>query len=30
VKRRNGGRESVEHVRYEMITWFDKHVKNAK
>jgi dipeptidyl aminopeptidase/acylaminoacyl peptidase len=23
------GRESIEHVLYEMITWFDKHVKNA-
>jgi dipeptidyl aminopeptidase/acylaminoacyl peptidase len=23
------GRESIEHVLYEMITWFDKYVKNA-
>lgn len=23
-------RESIEHVLYEMITWFDKYVKNAK
>jgi dipeptidyl aminopeptidase/acylaminoacyl peptidase len=23
------GRESIEHVLYEMIGWFDKHVKNA-
>jgi dipeptidyl aminopeptidase/acylaminoacyl peptidase len=23
------GRESVEHVLYEMISWFDKYVKNA-
>jgi hypothetical protein len=23
-------RESVEHVLYELLTWFDKHVKNAK
>lgn len=23
------GRETIEHVLYEMITWFDKHVKNA-
>ncbi len=23
-------RESIEHTLYEMITWFDKHVKNAK
>jgi dipeptidyl aminopeptidase/acylaminoacyl peptidase len=23
------GRESVEHTLYEMISWFDKHVKNA-
>jgi dipeptidyl aminopeptidase/acylaminoacyl peptidase len=23
------GRESIEHVLYEMITWFDHHVKNA-
>lgn len=23
------GRESIEHVLYEMISWFDKHVKNA-
>jgi dipeptidyl aminopeptidase/acylaminoacyl peptidase len=22
-------RESVEHTLYEMIAWFDKHVKNA-
>jgi dipeptidyl aminopeptidase/acylaminoacyl peptidase len=22
-------RESTEHVLYEMITWFDKYVKNA-
>jgi dipeptidyl aminopeptidase/acylaminoacyl peptidase len=22
-------RESVEHTLYEMITWFDKYVKNA-
>ncbi|MDQ3756105.1 MAG: hypothetical protein M3371_15405, partial [Acidobacteriota bacterium] len=22
-------RESVEHTIYEMLTWFDKHVKNA-
>jgi hypothetical protein len=22
------GRESIEHVLYEMITWFDKYVKN--
>lgn len=24
------GRESVEHTLYEMISWFDKYVKNAK
>ncbi len=24
------GRESIEHVLYEMITWFDKYVKNAE
>jgi dipeptidyl aminopeptidase/acylaminoacyl peptidase len=24
------GRESIEHVLYEMISWFDKYVKNAK
>ena len=24
------GRESIEHVLYEMITWFDKYVKNAR
>ena len=24
------GRESVEHVLYEMISWFDKYVKNAQ
>jgi len=24
------GRESVEHTLWEMITWFDRHVKNAK
>ena len=24
------GRESVEHVHWEMVTWFDKWVKNAK
>lgn len=24
------GRESTEHVLYEMISWFDKYVKNAK
>jgi dipeptidyl aminopeptidase/acylaminoacyl peptidase len=23
------GRESIEHVLYEMISWFDRHVKNA-
>ena len=23
------GRESIEHVLYEMISWFDKYVKNA-
>jgi dipeptidyl aminopeptidase/acylaminoacyl peptidase len=23
------GRESIEHVLYEMIAWFDKYVKNA-
>ena len=23
-------RESVEHVLYEMLAWFDKHVKGAK
>jgi dipeptidyl aminopeptidase/acylaminoacyl peptidase len=23
-------RESVEHVLYEMLTWFDRYVKNAK
>jgi dipeptidyl aminopeptidase/acylaminoacyl peptidase len=23
------GRESIEHVLYEMLAWFDKHVKNA-
>ncbi len=23
------GRETIEHVLYEMISWFDKHVKNA-
>jgi dipeptidyl aminopeptidase/acylaminoacyl peptidase len=23
-------RESTEHVLYEMITWFDKYVKNAR
>jgi dipeptidyl aminopeptidase/acylaminoacyl peptidase len=23
------GRESIEHVLYEMITWFDKYVKHA-
>ncbi|HEY7162428.1 MAG TPA: prolyl oligopeptidase family serine peptidase, partial [Acidobacteriota bacterium] len=23
-------RESTEHVLYEMISWFDKYVKNAK
>jgi dipeptidyl aminopeptidase/acylaminoacyl peptidase len=23
------GRETIEHVLYEMITWFDKYVKNA-
>jgi hypothetical protein len=22
-------RESIEHVLYEMITWFDKYVRNA-
>ena len=22
-------RETIEHVLYEMLTWFDKHVKNA-
>ena len=26
---RYAGRESIEHVLYEMISWFDKHVKNA-
>jgi dipeptidyl aminopeptidase/acylaminoacyl peptidase len=24
------GKESTEHVLYEMINWFDKYVKNAK
>ena len=24
------GRESVEHTLYEMLSWFDKHVKNAQ
>ena len=23
-------KESIEHTLYEMISWFDKHVKNAK
>ena len=23
------GRESIEHVLFEMISWFDKYVKNA-
>jgi len=23
------GRETIEHVLYEMINWFDKYVKNA-
>ena len=23
------GRESVEHTLYEMVTWLDKHAKNA-
>jgi dipeptidyl aminopeptidase/acylaminoacyl peptidase len=23
------GRESIDHVLYEMLTWFDKYVKNA-
>jgi dipeptidyl aminopeptidase/acylaminoacyl peptidase len=23
------GRETIEHVLYEMISWFDKYVKNA-
>jgi dipeptidyl aminopeptidase/acylaminoacyl peptidase len=22
-------RESIEHVLYEMLSWFDRHVKNA-
>jgi dipeptidyl aminopeptidase/acylaminoacyl peptidase len=24
------GRESIEHVLHEMISWFDKYVKNAR
>jgi dipeptidyl aminopeptidase/acylaminoacyl peptidase len=23
------GRESIEHTLYEMLTWFDRHVKGA-
>jgi dipeptidyl aminopeptidase/acylaminoacyl peptidase len=23
-------RESIEHVLYEMLSWFDRYVKNAK
>jgi dipeptidyl aminopeptidase/acylaminoacyl peptidase len=25
-----GAKESIEHTLYEMVSWFDKYVKNAK